>query len=246
MKKILFLLSLISIFALVSCKDNNELVIFTNAEFPPFEYMKGQEIVGVDADIAAEIGKALGKKVVIQNIEFGSIIPAVQSGKADMSLAGMTVTEERKKQVDFSISYAESVQYIISFVDAPVTEISALAGKRVGVQSGTTGHILMDNAIADNTIGDIKLSGFTNASIAVQELTTGRLDAVVIDKLPAQVIAKKNDKLVLHEVATSSEKYAACVKKGNTELLERVNEVIAELLESGKIDEFILKHTVEF
>ena len=246
MKKFLFLVSLVSIFSLFSCKDNKELVIFTNAEFPPFEYMKGQEIVGVDADIAAEIGKVLNKKVVIQNIEFGSIIPAVQSGKADMSLAGMTVTEERKKQVDFSIPYAESVQYIISFADAPVTDLASLADKRVGVQAGTTGHILMDDAIANNTIQNIKLSAFTNASIAVQELTTDRLDAVVIDKLPAQVIAKKNDKLVLHEVTTTTERYAACVKKGNTELLTTVNEVIKELLESGKIDEFILKHTVEF
>lgn len=231
---------------LFSCTKKEELLVFTNAEFPPFEYMKGNKIAGIDVDIVNEIGKQLKRKMVIKNIEFASIVPAVQSGKADIGIAGMTITEERKAQVDFSIPYTSSEQYIISFSDKQLKTIEELKDKKVGVQIGTTGHILMEDARVNNTVTNLSVSGYSNVSIAVQELLIGRVDAVVVDKLPANVISKKHSNLATAKIGNTEEFYALCVKKGNTELLAQLNEILTGLIESGKIDEFTLQHTLHF
>lgn len=227
--------------------EDNTLVMYTNAEFPPFEYFEGENIVGVDVDIANEIAKDLGKELVVEHIDFSSIIPAVLNDKADFGAAGMTITPERQEEVDFSISYVESIQHIIYKKDAEVKTMEDLKGKKIGVQLGTTGDLAISDAVnlAD---GDLYNSGaevktYKNALEASQDLLAGRLDAVVIDKLPAEEIVNNNEGLGTVMFGDISEAYGICVKKGNDELLKSINTTLQRLLDEGKIEEFIANHT---
>lgn len=228
--------------------EDNKIVMFTNAEFPPFEYFEGEKIVGVDVDIANEIAKDLGKELVVEHISFDSIIPAILEGKADFGAAGMTITPERQEQVDFSIGYVESIQHIISKKGAELQTMEDLKGKKIGVQLGTTGDIAITDAI-NLEGGDLKDSGaevltYKNALEASQDLLNGRVDAVVIDKLPAEEIVKNNSEelstVVFGEI---SETYGIAVEKGNKELLDSINKTLQRLLDEGKIEEFIENHS---
>lgn len=228
--------------------EDNKLVMYTNAEFAPFEYFEGEKVVGVDADIAQEIAKDLGKEVVIEHIDFDSLIPALVTGKADFVAAGMTITPEREEEVDFSIPYVESVQNIISKKDAEIKTMEELKGKKIGVQLGTTGDLAVTDAInlddgaLYNSGAEIKT--YANALEAAQDLMTGRIDAVVIDKLPAEEIVKNNiDNLVTVKFGEISEAYGIAVEQGNTELLESINKTLQRLLDEGKIEEFISNHS---
>ncbi|MFA9423979.1 MAG: transporter substrate-binding domain-containing protein [Sedimentibacter sp.] len=226
---------------------NNTLVMYTNAEFPPFEYFEGEKIVGVDVDIANEIAKDLGKELVVEHIDFSSIIPAVINGKADFGAAGMTITPERQEEVDFSISYVESIQHLIYKKDAEVKVMEDLKGKKIGVQLGTTGDLAISDAVnledgaLYNTGTEVKT--YKNALEASQDLLAGRLDAVVIDKLPAEEIVKNNDGLETVMFGDISEAYGICVKKGNEELLKSINTTLERLIKEGKIVEFIENHS---
>jgi len=227
--------------------EDNTLVMYTNAEFPPFEYFEGEKIVGVDVDIANEIAKDLGKELVVEHIDFSSIIPAVLNDKADFGAAGMTITAERQEQVDFSISYVESIQHIIYKTDAEVKSMEDLKGKKIGVQLGTTGDLAISDAV-NLEDGDLYNSGaevktYKNALEASQDLLAGRLDAVVIDKLPAEEIVSSNEGLGTVVFGDISEAYGICVKKGNEELLKSINTTLQRLLDEGKIEEFIANHS---
>lgn len=230
-------------------KDKDEkLVMYTNAEFAPFEYFEGEKVVGVDADIAQEIAKDLGKEVVIEHIDFDSLIPALVTGKADFVAAGMTITPEREEEVDFSIPYVESVQNIISKKDAELKTMDDLKGKKIGVQLGTTGDLAVTDAInlEDGALNDTgaEVKTYASALEAAQDLMTGRIDAVVIDKLPAEEITKNNiDNLVTVKFGEISEAYGIAVEQGNTELLESINKTLQRLLDEGKIEEFISNHS---
>lgn len=227
--------------------EDNTIVMHTNAEFAPFEYFEGEKIVGVDADIAAEIAKDLGKELKIEHINFDSLIPSLVEGKSDFVAAGMTITPERQQEVDFSIAYVESIQKIISKNDASIKTMDDLKGKKIGVQLGTTGDLAISDAInADD--GALKGSGaevvqYKNALEASQDLLAGRVDAVVIDKLPAEEIVKNNAELGSVVFGDISEAYGIAVQKGNKELLDSINKTLQRLMDEGKVEEFIENHS---
>jgi len=214
------------------------LVMATNAEFPPYEYHDGGEIVGIDAEIAKAIAGELGMELEIEDIAFDSIIPEITSGKADMGLAGMTVTEDRKQSVDFSDTYAKASQKVIVKEDSEIASPDDLAGKIVGVQLGTTGDIYVSDLEADGTTVERYNKGFE----AVQALSQGKIDAVVIDGEPANTFVAQTEGLKILEESFTDEEYAIAVKKGNTELLDKINGALKTLKENGTLDEIVAKY----
>ena len=241
-------------------KKAGKLTMYTNAEFPPFEYMDGTEVKGVDVDIAQAIADKLGVKLEIHNVKFDTIIGSIQSGKGSIGAAGITVTEERKESVDFSIEYTTSKQYIIVAADSTVAKIEDLAGMKIGVQLGTTGDFIITDEINGYEDGDGKavkgvlqdtgasVTTYNSAADAAIALNSGKIQAVVIDKLPAEIIAGSYEnlkaiELVYADGSNTEESYAICVAKGNESLLKVINEVIEELKANGKIDEYVIKHT---
>lgn len=214
------------------------LVMATNAEFPPYEFHEGDKVVGIDADIAAAIAAELGMELEIEDIAFDSIIPEITSGKADMGLAGMTVTEDRKMSVDFSDTYATASQMIIVKEDSAIAGPDDLKGVVVGVQLGTTGDIYVSDLEADGTVVERYNKGFE----AVQALTQGKIDAVVIDGEPAKTFVSQTEGIKMLDEAFTEEEYAIAVKKGNTELLDKINAALKTLKEDGTLDEIVAKY----
>ena len=209
----------------------------TNAEFEPWEYYEGSEIVGIDVEIAQAIADKLGMELEVEDMAFDSIIPAVTSGKADFGAAGMTVDETRKKSVDFTDTYANASQVIIVKEDSEITGSADLADKKIGVQLGTTGDLL-----SSELAGDENVERYNKGFEAVQALLQGKIDAVVIDSAPAKVFVEQSEGLEVCEEAMSQEEYAIAVKKGNTEMLDKINGALKELKEDGTIDEIINKY----
>ena len=205
----------------------------TNAEFPPYEYHDGDAVVGIDAEIAKAIADELGMELEIEDIAFDSIIPEIVSGKADMGLAGMTVTEDRMQSVDFSNTYAKASQKIIVTEDSEIASPDDLKGVIVGVQLGTTGDIYVSDLEADGTTVERYNKGFE----AVQALSQGKIDAVVIDGEPAKTFVAETQGLKILD-----EEYAIAVKKGNTELLEKINGALKTLKDNGTLDEIVAKY----
>ena len=214
------------------------LVMATNAEFPPYEFHDGGEIVGIDAEIAKAIADELGMELEIEDIAFDSIIPEITSGKADMGLAGMTVTEDRKQSVDFTDTYAKASQKIIVKEDSAIASPDDLTGVIVGVQQGTTGDIYVSDLEADGTTVERYNKGFE----AVQALSQGKIDAVVIDGEPAKTSVAQTEGLKILEESFTDEEYAIAVKKGNTELLEKINGALKTLKDNGTLDEIVAKY----
>ncbi len=222
----------------IKTAQEGKLIMVTNAEFPPYEYHDGGEIVGIDAEIAQAIADELGLELEIEDIAFDSIIPELTSGKADFAMAGMTVDETRAKSVDFSNTYAKASQKIIVTEDSEIAGPDDLKGKIVGVQQGTTGDIYVTDLEADGTTTERFNKGFE----AVQALSQGKIDAVVIDEQPAQVFVEQTEGLKVLDEAFTEEEYAAAVNKGNTALLDAINGALADLEESGKLDEIVAKY----
>ena len=220
-----------------SKKDSKDtLVMATNAEFPPYEFHEGDDVVGIDADIARAIGEEMGMEVKIEDMAFDSIIPAVTSGKADFGAAGMTVTEDRKKNVDFTDTYATATQVIIVKEGSDIAGPDDLTGKKIGVQLGTTGDIYADD------IEDAKVERYNKGFEAVQALTQDKIDEGVIDGEPAKEFVAEADGLKILDEAFTEEEYAIAVAKDNDDLLKKMNEALASLKESGKIDEIVAKY----
>lgn len=274
MKKFLgFVLALATLFSVgtvaTACAPSDAIIVQTNAFFAPFEYYDGTEIVGVDVDIMEKVGEKLGREVVFQDGDFAIIIDVVSQGTmADAGAAGITITDERKEKVDFSIPYYTSVQYVIweegnedfaTSEAADGTDIvlwEQLRGKKIGVQLDTTGMIYVDGEIEGVDFdGVLKDSGaeckpYDNAQMAVEAMFgSDALDCVVVDQLPAQYLAEnvKNHDLQCAALYYDAEKateeqYAICVTPGNTELLNAINEVLEEMIESGEIDALVSKH----
>ena len=217
-------------------EEKEVLVMATNAEFPPYEYYEGQDIVGIDAEIAAVIAEKLGCELKIEDMAFDSIIAAVTSGKADFGLAAMTVTEDRLESVNFSDTYATATQVVIVTEDSAITGVADLDGKKIGVQLGTTGDIYAED-IADATI-----ERYNKGFEAVQALTQGKIDAVIIDNEPAKVFVSENEGIKILEEDFAVEEYAAAIAKENTELLEKVNAALAELTEDGTLQSIVDKY----
>lgn len=239
MKKLFLLIMLL--FLCTSCgKNENELVMVTEAGFAPYEYYEDGEIVGVDVDIAKEIAKEMGKELVIKDVAFDSIINEVNSGKADFGAAGISYDEERAKQIDFTINYATSKQVVVVREGSSIDDIDKISNQKIAVQLGSTG----DMYVTDN---------YPNAEIvrqkkylaAVQDLKSAKVDLIVMDELPAQEILKTNDGLVILDEELFTDSYGMVVKKGNTELLNTINDVLTRLQNEGKIEEFMINHTTE-
>ncbi|MBR5809022.1 MAG: amino acid ABC transporter substrate-binding protein [Clostridia bacterium] len=165
----------------------------TNAQFPPYEYYENEKIVGIDAEMAAAIADKLGMKLVIDDMDFDAIITAVQTGKSDMGMAGMTVTEERLQNINFSTSYATGIQSVIVPVGSEITTVDDLfadgAAYLIGTQKGTTGDIY-----AEGDFGADRVMKYTTGNEAVQALITGKIDCVIIDNEPAKAYVEANNK----------------------------------------------------
>ncbi|EXG88230.1 amino acid ABC transporter substrate-binding protein, PAAT family [Clostridium sp. ASBs410] len=213
-----------------------KLVMVTNAEFPPYEYYDKNKIVGIDVDIARAIADKMGVELDVQDMAFDSLIPAVQSGKADFTAAGMTVNEDRKKNVDFTDTYAEAAQVIIVKEGSEIKTPDDLTGKKIGVQTGTTGDIYADD------IENADVNRYNKGMEAVMALTQDKIDAVIIDREPAKVFVKANAGLVILDEAFTEEEYAIAVKKDNKELLDKINGAIKELKESGELKKIVDKY----
>ena len=274
---VLAALLLVGCIAVFTSCGNDTIIVSTNAFFAPFEYYDGDKIVGVDVEIMELVGKKMDKKVKFENGEFSAIIDNVAAGKvADCGAAGITITDERKEKVDFSIPYYTSVQYVIfSANDASIKTKTvdgkeyivweALAGKKIGTQTDTTGWIYTDSEVGktDDYTGILydtgaELKNFDSAQVAADGI--GNLvDVVIIDQLPAEYIVSKQSSLKClplyyagdtdAEDAPVEEQYAIAVTKGNTKLLDAINEVLKELLvkdSDGKteVEKMVMKHMV--
>ena len=223
-------------------EGKEKLVMATNATFPPYEFYEGEKIVGIDAEIAAAIAEKLGMELEIQDTEFGSIITGVQTGKYDIGMAGMTVTEERKLSVNFSDTYATGIQSVIVKEDSDIKTIDDLAGKKIGVQQDTTGHIYASAPVEEGGYGDDAVTPFNKGTDAVAALVNGKVDCVIIDNQPAKSFVEANEGLVILDTEYAVEDYAICIAKENTELLEKVNTALNELIEDGTVQKVIDKY----
>ena len=208
------------------------LTMATNAYFPPYEYYEGNQIVGIDAEIAQEVANRLGLELVIEDVEFDSIIAGVQSGKYDIGVAGMTVTDERLQAVNFTTPYSTGIQSIIVAEGSDITDIDSLieSGCTVGVQSGTTGDIYMTDEV-----GEERIDRYNKGNDAILALLNGVVGAVVIDDQPAQAFVAVNEGLVILETPYTVEDYAMCISKDNEALLAAINDVLAEMEADGTI-----------
>ncbi|MEG0491762.1 MAG: transporter substrate-binding domain-containing protein [Clostridia bacterium] len=220
------------------------LTMATNASFPPYEFYDGEKVVGIDAEIAAAICAKLGYELAISDMEFDSIIPAVQSGKADFAMAGLTVTDERKQMINFSNSYATGIQAVVVAEGSPITCADDLfkegASTKVGVQLATTGDIYTTGDIEDKNLG--KVTRFPNGNEAVMALVNGKIDCVVIDKEPAKAYVAANKGLKVLDTEYATEDYAACIAKGNEEFLTKFNTALDELIADGTIKSIVEKY----
>lgn len=221
------------------------LVMATNAAFPPYEFVEGGDFAGIDVEIAEKIAEKLGMKLEIKDVEFGSIVGGVQTGKFDMGMAGMTVTDERLESVNFSTTYATGIQVVIVAEDSAITSLDDLKGDgsmKFGVQQDTTGDIYASSSVEDGGYGEENVVRYKTGADAVQALKTGKVDAVIIDNEPAKSFVAANDGLKLLDAEWAVEDYAIAIAKENTALLNAVNGALAELEADGTIDGIIAKY----
>ena len=220
----------------IATAQEGKLIMATNAEFPPYEFYEGDEIVGIDAEIAAAVAEELGLELQIEDMAFDAIITAVTSGKADIGAAGMTVTPDREENVSFTDTYAEASQVVIVPEGSEIASPDDLAGKKIGVQLGTTGDIYS----AD--VEDATVERYNKGFEAVQSLQSGKIDAVVIDEQPAKVFVEQNEGLEILPDKFTEEEYAIACAKDNTELVEKINGALESLRDSGALDEIVSKY----
>jgi len=224
-------------------KANGYVTMSTNAEFEPFEYKDGGNFAGIDIEISQNIAKKLGVTLKINDVKFDSLIPELQSSKANFVAAGLTADEDRKKNVDFSNTYFKAAQSIIVKKGSSITKPADLAGKVVGVQQGTTGDKYCTDEKKTNNVNVKTVKRYDKGMEAVSDLIAGRVDAVVIDDFPAQKFVSKNsDKIIKLSDALTAEEYAIAVKKGDTEMLKTVNDVLAQMKSDGSLDKLIEKY----
>lgn len=218
------------------------LIMATNAEFPPYEYKDGDKIVGIDAEVAQVIADKLGLKLEIADVEFDSVIPGVQSGKYDMGMAGMTVTDERKQKVNFSDSYAKGVQVVIVKEGSDIKSIDDLEGKKIGAQQGTTGYIYASDTPENGGYGEENVTGYASGALAVEALKGGKIDCVIIDNEPAKAYVEANEGLKILDSEFANEDYAICFSKKNADLQKKVNDALNELKADGTLQQIVDKY----
>ena len=233
-------------------KAKGKIVVYTNPEFPPYEYMGANgQIDGAEIEIVNKIAEKLGVKAEIVSAEFDSIIGSVSTGKADLGASGFTINDERKQVVSFSDPFVISVQYLIIPENSPYKTIEDLAGKKIGGQNGTTGFMMVEDCIKSGLLKDTKAEAksFNTAPDAVVAMKAGQIDAVVIDDLVAKSLAKKNPGYKAIAMVTKEgkgldlpEEFGMIVNKGNEDLLDVINEVIKDMITDGSLNEIINKH----
>lgn len=279
MKKIVCLVLVVALVlcgtvALTACNnEKEELIVFTNAFFAPFEYYDGTNIVGVDVDIMDKVGEELGMTVKYENKDFGTLIDYVADGTlCDCAAAGFTITPERAEKVNFSVTYYTSIQYVIVEKDALTVNTanddescfywSQLAGKNIGVQLDTTGHIYVQGEIdgweedvpGELTDSDAECTPYDDAQLAYNALKAGQIDCVVVDELPAKYLIKNDTDdyeayaLYYDADTATEEEYGIAVNKNKTELLTAINSVLNDLLAdedaNGKngVEQLVMSH----
>ncbi len=246
MKKILAI-ALICMLTLTGMAMAETLKMGTNASFPPYEFYDDEtgEIVGIDAEVAAAICEKLGYELEIVDMDFDAIIPAVTTGKIDFGMAGMTVTEERMQSVDFTTSYATGIQVVIVKEDSEITSVDDLfaegASHKIGVQQGTTGDLYCSWDIEDEGLGSVER--YKNGTDAVLALTSGKVDCVVIDNEPAKNYIAANEGLKILDTEYAVEDYAIALAK-DSELTEKINAALEELIADGTVQAIIDKYIV--
>ena len=225
---------------------SEKLIVGTEAGFAPYEYMKGNEVVGIDMDIAKAIADEMGKELEIKNMDFDGALAAVQSGKVDFVAAGVSISPEREEAMDFSNEYVNSTEVIVVNKENPAVtpageELagSDLDGKVVAVQQGNIADIWVSNK--DNC-NPKEVKRYTKFAQAAEDLKNGKIDCIVMDQYPAEELVAANDALTTLDGTLFEDKYAIAVKKGNKELLDKINKVIDKLVEEGKIEEFTANH----
>ena len=219
-------------------KNENELVLVTEAGFAPYEYYEEGKIVGVDIDIANEIAKELGKELVIKDVSFDFVINEVKSGKADFAAAGISITPERAKEVDFTMEYTVSNQVVVVKKGSNIKNFDDIKDKKIAVQLGTVADLYASENYKDATIVSHK-----KYLSAVEDVKTGKADLIIMDELPAKEIVKENDNLVILDGVLFQDKYGMIVKKGNDELKEEINKVLERMINDGTIDKLVIKHS---
>ena len=256
MKKILSLIlvavMLLSVLSFTGCgKDDNKLVVYTEAGFAPYEFMYNNEIIGVDIAIMKAVADELGKELVITDVAFDTICTSVQSGKADVGAAGITIRPDRADQVDFSIPYSSTEQYVIvPASDNTINTLDDLKGKKIGIQNGTTSDMLIADLIADGTLAGSEIIPYTSPAVAAASMN--KQTAVVTDKLTAQLIVANDSSLKAFPLvkadgtpAAEVEEYGICVQKGNKELLDAINKVLEKLIADGTIDKWVEEYSAK-
>ena len=218
---------------------DGKLTMATNAYFEPWEYYDGENIVGIDPEVAQAIADKLGLELEIMDMDFDSIITAVSAGKADMGMAGMTVTEERQKNVDFSQTYASAVQAIIVPDGSDIKTADDMEGKKIGVMQGFTGDLSCTEQFGEDAV-----VRFNKSAEAVMALTQGKIDCIVIDNEPAKKIVEVNDGLQILDSKYSQEDYAIAFAKGNDGLRDAVDAALGELISDGTVEQIMNKYIV--
>ena len=224
--------------------ESGKLIMATNAQFPPYEMVadgdgvNGTGFDGIDIEIAAAIAEKLGLELQVDDMDFDAALTAVQQGKCDLVLAGLTYTEERAQLMTFSDSYAQGVQAIIVKDGSDIATADDLANAgMIGTQRGTTGYLY-----CTDDFGEDHVAAYDSGAAAVQALLNGQVDAVVIDKMPAETFAAENDGLKVLDTAYTTEDYCAAVAKDNEALVKEVNAVLAELKADGTLDQIVAKY----
>ena len=220
--------------------EKEKIIMVTEAGFAPYEFYDGEEIVGVDVEIAKKIAEKTGKELEIKDTDFDSIINEVKTGKADFAAAGLSITEERLEEVDFSIEYAVSKQVVLVKNDSEITKVDDLNGKKVAVQLGTIADLVLSDEYPE-----VELVQHKKYLLAVEDLKADKVDAIVLDSLPAEEIVKVNTDFKILDEELLTDKYGIAVQKGNTELLNSINDVLQELMDNGKIEEYTIKYLGE-
>ena len=224
--------------AAVTTVNAGKLTMSTNAAFPPYEMTTDSgELEGIDIDVAAAVAEKLGLELQVDDMDFDAALLAAQNGKSDMVMAGVTVTDERLKVMDFSDTYAEGIQSIIVPEGSDIATADDLSGKAIGTQRGTTGYLY-----CTDDFGEDNVIAYDDGLTAVQALNNGQVDAVVIDNAPAQEFVAANPGLKILDTAYAQEDYAIGVAKGNTQLLDAINGALEELQADGTLQAIVDKY----
>ena len=222
----------------VTTVNAGKLTMSTNAAFPPYEMTTDSgDFEGIDIEVAGAIAEKLGLELQVDDMDFDAALLAAQSGKSDIVMAGVTVTDERQKVMDFSDTYAEGIQSIIVPEDSDIATADDLSGKTIGTQRGTTGYLY-----CTDDFGEENVIAYDNGLTAVQALNNGQVDAVVIDNAPAQEFVAANPGLKILDTAYAQEDYAIGVAKGNTQLLDAINGALEELQDDGTLQAIVDKY----